>query len=56
MVAERDEVRDSTASVAILSNVGNDACECNEVNGNTLESDILTLAAGCVYIQGGVVQ
>lgn len=36
MVAERDEVRDSTASVAILSNVGNDVCESDEVNKNTL--------------------
>lgn len=35
-MAERDEERDSTASVAILSNVGGEASECDGVNGRIL--------------------
>lgn len=40
VVVERDEERDSTASVAILSNVGSESL-CDEVKGRILESDIL---------------
>lgn len=41
-MAERVDERDSTVSVAILSNVGSEPSEFDQRNGLVLESDILT--------------